>query len=60
MTHHLFVLETEIQIYVADNVIYSHGGAETQVNTKLTDSMVHVKPRLSLYACSSLRQIGLV
>lgn len=31
MTHHLSVLETEIQMYVADNVMYSHGGAETQV-----------------------------
>lgn len=49
MTHRLFVLETEIQMYVADNVIYSHGGAETQVNTKLTSSVVCVTTWSSLY-----------
>lgn len=52
MTHHLFVLQTEIQMYVADSVIYPHGRTETQVNTNLTNSVVHVTTWLSLHACS--------
>lgn len=44
MTHHLFVLKTEIQMYLADNVMYSHGGAETQV-ARYSRSLGCNKPR---------------
>ncbi len=37
MTHHLFVLQTEIQMHVADKVIHAHGGTETRVNNKFTN-----------------------
>lgn len=59
MTHHLFVLETEIQMHVADSVIYSHGPAEAQVSAKCTNSMVHLTPWLScMFLTKTNRSFG--
>lgn len=44
---HLFVLETPIQMYVADNVIYAHSSTETSVSTNLEFQ----RPWLQLYSC---------
>lgn len=56
MTHHLFVLQTRIQTYVADKVIYADGRTETSVSTKLEISVVHVTTWLQLYSCYLPRQ----
>lgn len=51
MTHHLFVLQTEIQMYVA--VIYAHSGTETPVSTEFTNSMLQLVCMFFTQTCNS-------